>query len=680
MFVDALREARDAGRLDAATFDRISKLKDLTPQLELENLHAKLEDVVASIETGSFAEASNPLVGMVQQTLAIRGEARRNKARQVMLDFVKSFAPEEVTTAGGRARVGSADFSFYRDGVKETHRVDRYLEDLFEVTSTRELEGIAKAADSLTGGFQKVWLRWNPGFYAAQGVMDLFKSARNLSAVGLYNAWGPTNVLRVAKSWREAFGAALDYARQVPNDVISRMIEEQAILPADLSLTNQLAGDALAQTGQLEQLISAAGVNTRRALDQGNYFRKVAGKLGDFWTSLGRFSEALPKVAAWQELEKSGKFSAQYRANIVRTKIGQPGNYVRGKFTRSSNRLFTFSNTIIQDMRSNWHLIRRPSTRGGFALQMLKQSMLPKLLIGGAAAGWFGKELAEAYAAIPERDKRNSIPIPIGVATLGLMDSWEEGGEFGKRVHYINIPTDPTDRLFGALFYEALWGSEKEAQDRLKVVGETLGSSVPEVNPTIKSGENLLKAVFGGTPEDGFGREILSRDEAQAGVGSRRGGYLRWQVGEFGMPGQALQGAIWNEDLGQRTEWAPANIPFLSRFLKSSDAGFAEKQRAGELAEDRGKARSRLAQGDATRELRSQFNRLGGLGSRTPQQQKAYQDLKSWHAMYDQQTQWINMLEARGQKDQAEAARQRLEMISGPYMDRFQATTGKRWK
>lgn len=97
-------------------------------------------------------------------------------------------------------------------------------------------------------------------------------------------------------------------------------------------------------------------------------------------------------------------------------------------------------------------------------------------------------------------------------------------------------------------------------------------------------------------------------------------------------------------------------------------------------AENLGKARSRLAQGDTTRELRSQYSRLQGLGKRTPQQEKAYRDLKPWHALYDQQTQWINMLESQGKKEQAAAARAKLEAMSGRYMTRFQATTGKRWK
>lgn len=670
MFWDALEEAVDAGRLDRATLERLRKNKDsLTPMLQVENLHANLDETIASIETGSFQEAKNPLIGMIQQTLAIRGEARRNKARQVMLDFVREFAPEEILA---KPRKGTKPFSFHRDGVKESHHVDAYLEDLFQTSTTRELDAIGKLLDGGTGAFLKLWLRWNPGFYAGQAVMDAFKSARNLASVGLYRAWDPSNLARVGKSWAEAFRPALDYAREVPNDLISKMIDEQAILPADLSLTNQLAGDALGNAGQLETVLAQAGINTqRKALEQGNYFRKMAAKMGDFWTALGRFSGVLPKVAAYRELSKSSKFSKAYRANIVRTKIGQPGSHVKGKLTRSSNRLLTFSNTIIQDMRSNWHLMRRPTTRGGFAVSMIKQAFVPKLLIGGAAAGWFGAEMKEMYDAIPERDKRNSIPIPLG---------WEEGGEFGKRVHYINIPTDPTDRLFGALFYESVFGNEKEAQDRLKVAGETIGSNVPGINPTLASAQNIVATLFGGDPKDGFGRDILSRDEAMAGVLPRTEAYIRWQIGEFGKPGQALQGAIWDENLGQKTDWAPAGIPYLDRFIKSSDAGFAEKQRAGELAEDRGKARSRLAQGDATRELRGQYNRLSGLGERTSQQQKAYQDLKGWKALYDQQTQWVNMLDDRGQKAQADAARAKLEAMSQKHMQRFQATTGKRWK
>ncbi len=673
MFFDALELAADSGRLDRATLERLRKHKDsLTPQLELEKLHQNLEDVVSSIETGSFAESSNPLIGMVQQTLAIRNEARRNNARRAMLDFVREFAPEEILA---KPRKGTKEFGLYRDGVKESHHVDEYLSGLFDTTSTREAELLGKVLDFFktdkgTGAFLATWLRYNPAFYLRQFVMDTMKSAGNLATVGLYGKWDPRNIFRVMASYKDAWKPALDYAAKRPNDVISRMIDELAILPADLSLTNQLTGDALANSSQMDLVLAKAGLQ-KQALDQAGWFRQQAIKLADFATWFGQFATSLPKVAAYQELAKSSKISPGRRAQIVRNHIGQPPGHIRGKLTRSSNRLLTFSNTIIQGFRSEWHLARRPSTRAGVMVRLIKQAVLPKLLLTAAGVGYFGEEVAEMYAAIPDRDKRNSIPIPWG---------WEEGGEYGRRVRYFNVPLDPLEKLFGAMAYGLANDNGKEAADRLKKIGDTGKDLVPGVNPTLTGGKNLLAAVLGGSPEDDFGRPILSRDEEIAGPGARLSGYFRWQVGEFGVPGQALQAAIWDEELGQKTNWVPAGIPWVNSFFKVSDAGFAEQQRADEMAEDRGKARGRLAYGPNVRELRQQYSRLQGIGPRTLAQEKAWQDLKRWRALYDQQNEWISRLEASGKKEQAKAARAKLEMMSQKYMSRFQATTGKLWK
>lgn len=693
MFWDALEEGKDLYGEEA--LERLRAHKDsLTPMLELQKLHegAKADDIVASLEAGSLRDAQNPMITMVQQVIAIRKWAHRNTARQATLDFVRYFEPGEVSLKAGAGREA---FSVYRNGVKETVYVDGYLEDLFKVTPSREVRMLRNVLGVLGGevgpaavrgvfkfanaAMMNLWLRWNPAFYAAQGVMDVFRSSRNLAAEGLYQAWAPGNTLRVLRSYKDAWKDALSYARNNPNDLVSRMIDEHAILPPDLSLTNQLAGDQLGSMAQMDAVLHEAGIRTAQATQQGGKLRAVAAKMGDFWTALGRMSEALPKVAAYKELERAG-FSRAQRARIVRTKIGQPAGYIKGRLTTSSGRVLAFANTIVQGLRSDAHLLRSPRTRSGFLVSALKHASTPKLLIAGAAAGLFGKELAEMYAAIPDRDKRNSIPIPLGwIPGLPEDWKWEKGGEFGRRVRYFNLPTDPTDKLFGAIIYEGLSapGSGREAQDHLKNLKETLVDFVPGATPAIESGLALSDALTQDEPKDSGGRPIVSKDEAQAGLLPRLNGYVRWQLGQGGVLGQTVQAAVYRENLRQQTDWIPANVPFAARFFKVSDAGFAEQQRRGETLEQRGQARNRISYGANVRELRQQYSRLQKLGidKRTPQQEEAYGLLKDWHDLYDGQNQEIQSLDPAA----ARAARQSLERQSESYMQQFQRLTGRKW-
>jgi hypothetical protein len=184
-----------------------------------------------------------------------------------------------------------------------------------------------------------------------------------------------------------------------------------------------------------------------------------------------------------------------------------------------------------------------------------------------AASGWFGKELKDLYASVPDYDVSNYLVVPLG---------WADRKQ--QKVAYLRLPLWEPARIAHALLWQGL-------TSRGQGYASYMGGQVPSANPLIGVAAAWWNfEVSGKNPYDAFlGREILDPNVFEAGGWRARQDLMRWTWNELG-GGIVARLRDRPLDIPDDTEMEkflslPIVSNFVGRWLKVSNRGIADADR-----------------------------------------------------------------------------------------------------
>ena len=105
--------------------------------------------------------------------------------------------------------------------------------------------------------------------------------------------------------------------------------------------------------------------------------------------------------------------------------------------------------------------------------------------------------------SISNYDKTNFFVIPFGRDDKG-------------RAMYFRLPINDSDRLLGAIFWQALGKERDNITDKIQTVIESLTEPFPNLSPAFKSGRNILDYATGKNIWDSWYQSKVFTDEEMA--------------------------------------------------------------------------------------------------------------------------------------------------------------------
>jgi len=249
-----------------------------------------------------------------------------------------------------------------------------------------------------------------------------------------------------------------------------------------------------------------------------------------------------------------------------------------------------------------------------------------RCLIAAAAMGALSAALKELYDGIPSYDLANYLCIPIG---------WKAGGAFGRRVVYLRIPEDFTGRMIGGMISKGAshWSGRDANWGEMLSFG---AGQFPEFNPAVTLPEQWAQfALAGHNPTDDFRGEPIISDKAftvfKAGVSPvpAAGEMAHWTLNQSGV----LNLFNYNPQANNTTELALSAVPGVNKFIKVSDGGFREAQRATQTEITAQRDMQELQLPAPVQALELEYWRLARINkdARTDAQNDRLSDLRLWY-------------------------------------------------
>lgn len=550
-------------------------------------------NVPASIkrQVGTFADIANPYTSTIMKMTSILRAAEANKVRLSVRDFLqKNGTPEEFVTADKRWTgkywkvVPPKDLekqgllTVMEKGKVNGYYVDPYIAAIFEKNTT----GMSKSALRVLNGMKfinnpsrKLVINYNPAFQVRNLLRDFFRTWKNLSLKG-----NNISLWEVATRYYEAVTPALDRALGVENPLISEM-ERNKIL----SITYQdLSYGATEIDEQIDYVLAKSGVFATKEKSP-NKILKPFIKFLDIMETAGNFIETLPKVAGYKALE--GKLPPKELGEFIRTKVGSPDFLTRGN-NKYYNEVFMFSNAIKEAWKADYDIATNPTTRTGFWVKTVQASIVPRMLFLAAALGLFGEPLKKLLDKIPEYDKTNYLPIPIGT------------DEKGKTV-YIPIIQDETSRFISGILWKtgmAIGKDEPIDKSLLTLFDYSLGQT-PSLSPIIDTVAAVSQYAVGNNPYDFFrGRSVIPDEEFAAGTKYSLVPFVKWTLQNLGANTILSLNVYSQSPVSKSWQEKALSIPLAGNFLKA----FFRVSDYGEVEEAR-KIQERIVTEDSARRL-----------------------------------------------------------------------------
>lgn len=567
-------------------------------------------------QVGTLKPVANPFVSTVMKTITLNRVNELQKAKNKVRDFLKKHFPEDIAkqeprvivAAGGRRvnmppRVspdGMDALTILEDGKPVHYDVDQYIAKAFQLHDVGMLQKVGAILQALVyKPFHALFVTYNPAWQVANYLRDFDRTYVNLSEKGRSVTLGG-----LLKAYWGAMGPAWRRARGLDDATVRAMVEDKSL---DVPFVNFGFDD---EQMQYQRLLERHGLGepakARTALGRAVHAILHAVEV------TGIFSESLPKIAAWQWLERNG-VTGELRSWTVRNLVGTPNIRKRGLASTPLNGAFMYAKIQLAGLSTDARQATQPSTRGGWWFKMAMLHILPKVLLRGAALGVFGAALKKAVDLIGDYDKANYIIIPMG------MTHDEKTGQ--DKAIYARIPQDETARHIGGLAWQLLQqnGTMKHMQDLLNFEHSQL---MPNLSPPLQISKQWTAYLTGNNPQDDFFRKNVVSDAAwKAGGWYAFKDMARWTLDQFGIASimanpivESVFGPRPGESKQTTLQTVISTIPGLNRMLKMSDKGLSEQQTAELNLEDQEKARFALDLPQDARNLVRERYRLNRLG------------------------------------------------------------------
>jgi hypothetical protein len=459
-------------------------------------------------QVGTLKSVGNVATATVVKDLAIMHAVNRAASAHITAEFLKEHFSEEIRPAkrawNGRTQMtvptgesGWSTMTYLRDGKVVGYDVPEYVAKAFN-RDYAESEFIVRLLSGLAQPFREIFVNKQPLFWLFNIPRDYFRSAINLPGA---------NVTKLTTYWLRGIKPSFRRAFAIPDDVIAEMLKGHELVSV---ASHHYGGGRSVPDLHMERLLAAYRLHPRT---WENAVTKPFMRFGEAVDRIGRAIDTIPKVAAHLYLkERFPQMDPEVRAHIVRSQVGTPDVIRRGYSTRWVNNLLLFSNPQIQGWRGDLEaLTQRPSE---VAWKRTKYTIIPKLLMYSALAGYFGPKIAEMMANVDPYDAANYTIVPIGLTPQG-------------EVQYFRQPNDDIGRLLGGVIWKLLnW---KDEEHPLPSVIDYAAGQAPGLNP----GPYLIMATMdymaGRNPYDRFrGTEAIPQGIFNAHDQRTHKAFIQW--------------------------------------------------------------------------------------------------------------------------------------------------------
>lgn len=332
-----------------------------------------------------------------------------------------------------------------------------------------ETWAVTRIMRAMSTPFREIFTRKRPGFWFFNIARDIPAAIKILPGASFHKF-----IPHLAKSVKSAAKGIHGY------DATTQELLKGKGLIASVDRTGMTEEDT-----QFERMLVAHGL---RSAKYDNVLSRGVNRLIAWLNFVGELSERTTKIAAYQYLKE--QFPDMPREDIMHLVrwSGSPAFLVKGEASPITNSLLLFLNPAIQGNRIQYQTAKEHPLEYG--IKSMKYTVLPKLLMFGAAAGLMGDDLKKLFAYIGSYDKINYTIIPLG---------WSEN----NKAVYLRIPQDEPGRILGGILWKTLTDL-KSPKDALSVFDYT-ANQLPGINPALSIiGDTIYFFVAGKNPYDAF--------------------------------------------------------------------------------------------------------------------------------------------------------------------------------
>lgn len=433
--------------------------------------------------------------------------------------------------------------------------------------------------------FRPLFITFNTGFQMFNFVRDFqrfYKNTPNLSLPKALQLYGKAIKPGIARGFEKQ------------NQTILEMQKSKIL---SLSYSDMIRMEDI-EDHQIDEIMRKVGLGSTKEKKSNPAVKAIQSILG-FIENVGTSVETIPKVAGYYYLKD--KMPAHQMGSFVRGKIGSPDFLKKGHVTPATNTVFMFSNAIKEGIRSDYEIASDPKTRMEYWWKTAAVNLVPKLLMFGALAGIFGKELQEMMQDASEYDRTNYTIIPLGK-------------DDNNKTMYARIPSDQTSQFMGGLLWKIISSpyNEQSFFNDFTDFFNIFAGQIPSEAPILSMLSATTQYLSGQNPYDVFrARNILSDDEYKAGGLAAAKPFAGWLFNEAG--GSVFykfydQGNVPVEETGaQRFLKLPIINNTIGRFIRITDYGQKERLKDILGQQQSQDARERIKENEKLRENVREF-------------------------------------------------------------------------
>jgi hypothetical protein len=562
MFGPELTEAINE-RTFYATFAAVKDAPTMTIERLLQESFGDATTAHIFRQVGNLGEIKNPATATTLKALSLISAAYKNILKRQTVAMLQEMDPSSILPAKTRWT---------------GKRIEHVVEETGKVGTVVYLDAgkpqafyVRKAiADSVNQGNPVENLLWLAAVKANAGLKGLFTQ--------LNYAFWPVGFVRDMAGWMmqmPGIATPVYWAKLFPramkaaNDSLSQRRRnpdaEAALSRKGIISRSDPRGITTAAENEFEARLASFGMDPAQWGAQAD---KVNGlvRAWNAYRGFGQRFERVHKIAGMLYLDQRFPSMPEWKKReIVRERAGSPDFLQRGASNAYVDLFAMFYNPWKEGIRSLAKSAREnPWSFGAKATALIA---LPTVTQAMAASGWFGKELKDLYASVPDYDVSNYLVVPLG---------WADRKQ--QKVAYLRLPLWEPARIAHALLWQGL-------TSRGQGYASYMGGQVPSANPLIGVAAAWWNfEVSGKNPYDAFlGREILDPNVFEAGGWRARQDLMRWTWNELG-GGIVARLRDRPLDIPDDTEMEkflslPIVSNFVGRWLKVSNRGIADADR-----------------------------------------------------------------------------------------------------
>lgn len=425
MYSDALMEKIENNQY-YATFDVLGYLSKRYGKGIAAHIHKQI---------GTFEHIDNPFVATLMKDAALIRAANVTMAKRSMVAFLKGDFKKDIREAerrwNGKYRApieptedGLGMLAYLEGGKVKAFYVPKDIAENFN-RRPYEANKLLKVWQSLNVPLRNVLVAKNPLWMAFNTIRDFIGTVKNLPGLS-----APKLIKYYALAFKHAFN---DSYRGKSSEVVSQMLRDKMIV-----LDRQFTSIDMDAESELAGRLNAIGHNPVRRRNL--LIRPIVG-LWNLLGETGKFTERIAKIAGYMYLSKETNLSRKEIAHLVRSRVGTPDIYRRGKWNVITNNLFLFSNVGKEGWRASWESANEsPAT---YIWKTIKFNLVPKFFFFAALNGWMGQGVQNVAQGVSNYDKENYLCIPLGLS------------ELNKSI-YLRLPQDYTGQVIGGLFWNLM--------------------------------------------------------------------------------------------------------------------------------------------------------------------------------------------------------------------------------